>query len=80
MTSTEQPLRVLSIWTVYDHPKDYNDAFVARKFLNDKPTDDILLAPTLEELRKAVQKAADYELLRMERSECDDPFIVESWL
>lgn len=76
----KQPTRVLPIWTIYKNPKDYPDAYVARKFLNDKPTLEIIIAPDLAELRRAVQKKSDYELVRISRAACDDSVIVETWL
>lgn len=78
--TNNQPKQILLVWTIYDHPKDYNDSFVARKFLNDKATTDILVAPTLEELRKVIQKVTTYKLIRIKRNKLDDPFFVESWI
>lgn len=73
-------MKIASIWTIYKHPKDYPESFVARQFLLDKATDNILIAPTLAGIRQAIQNIADYELIRIERAECDDSVIVESWL
>jgi hypothetical protein len=67
----------LPMWTIYDHPRDFPHCWVARLFIWDKPTEDILTAPTLEALQ-----AHFYELglYRMERQEGDDAKIVEIWI
>lgn len=66
----------LLIWTVYDHPKDDPDSFIARAFLLDMPLTWYLRADTLDGLRAQLP----HGLLRLERSAGDDPVIVESWL
>jgi hypothetical protein len=70
----------LVIWTIYEKPADYPDSFVARKFIADLPTSQMIIASTLERVRKAVQQMTDYDLVRVERSENDAPHIVECWL
>lgn len=41
----------LSMWVIYDHPKDFPDHFVARQWMiPDHPTSQIRLSPTLEPL------------------------------
>ena len=67
----------LSIWTIYDHPKDLPDFFVARRFEIDKPTEDVIVASYLDTLR---ERMVDKGLTRIYRSEDDDPVIVETWL
>ncbi len=45
----------LMIWTVYDHPTDWPDWFVARRFEvaagECRPTEDVVMTRTLDELR-----------------------------
>ena len=47
----------LAMWTVYDHPKDYPDHFIARKWLvgskraEPEATDEVIARPTLHEVR-----------------------------
>jgi hypothetical protein len=71
----------LNVWTVYDHPRDIPDKFVARRFETGKQgaiaTDDILVTADLEELREVFERVGLY---RMNRQERDDPKIVETWL
>jgi hypothetical protein len=67
----------LSIWTIYDHPTDYPDCFVARRFVYDKPTNDIVTSNNLEYLRAIMIKSG---LICFLRSPDDDPIIIESWL
>jgi hypothetical protein len=65
------------LWTIYDRPSDYPDSFVARKFIVDRPTDEVIVRDTLAEVREAIGSRA---LVRIERSPSDDPKIVEVWL
>jgi hypothetical protein len=70
----------LSMWTVYDRPPDYPDAFVARRFeigTEPVPTDDVILASELEQLRRAFRRAG---LTLISRSDGDEQQIVETWL
>lgn len=75
-------MAALAMWTVYDHPTDYPEKYVARRFEVDrsgpKPTDSIIIAPDLDSLRAIL--ALDLHLVCLARSEEDDPKIVETWL
>jgi len=68
--------RELEIWTLYDHPRDYPNSYVARKFLNDKPTSEFMVSPSLASLRKYFDQKG---LLCLNRDPNDDPVIVETW-
>ena len=73
------------MWTVYDHPTDYPDCFVARKFLITSgggawATNEIVTATTLAAIRKAVQAVMPHVVDCFPRDESDDPKIVECWL
>lgn len=73
---------MLVIWTIYDHPLDYPDHYVARKWLigrkYDEPeaTDEILLDTDLEALRKKLPPW----LYCMPKQEGDDSIVIECWL
>lgn len=70
----------LPMWTVYDHPTDYPNEFVARKSIVTNVvymTDELLRQDDLEELRKDL---AGRGLICMQRSPEDDAKIVEVWL
>ena len=71
----------LSIWTVYDHPRDYPDSWVARRSAISRTvgvviTADMFTADTLDELRALLPPG----LYRLPRYPQDDPKIVEVWL
>lgn len=72
--------RFLEIWTVYEHPRDYPDKYVARKSLATHPeptrTDDMFTADSLNEVRALLPPG----LYCFHRSPEDDPAIVEIWL
>jgi hypothetical protein len=69
----------LQMWTVYEKPKDYPDAFVARLHLVGKkasgPTDQAFFGPSLENVRAQLPEG----LVRMPRMPEDEPQIVEVW-
>jgi len=66
----------VELWVVYKHPKDYPDKFVARKWILDKPTSEVVIGNTIEEVRIAIPKG----LTRFLPDVTDDPVIVEIWL
>jgi hypothetical protein len=72
----------LSIWTVYDHPRDYPDRYVARQFIvtagEAEPTLNVIMATDLETLRATLLN--ELHMHRIPRSERDDPVIVETWI
>jgi len=67
----------LGIWTVYARPRDYPAQFVARLFYLDQPSDQVLLADTLAEIR---EQLAAWGLMCLPRQPGDEPHIVEVWL
>ena len=74
---------MLEIWTIYDHPSDFPDSFVARKFVLDQPTGEIMIAATLPDLRKIIQNLSDNPAIqinslttRIQKWPDDDPKIV----
>lgn len=67
---------MLELWTVYDNPIDLPGRFVARKWLLDQPTSEVLQDKTLEGLRGKLPRG----LTRLERSPQDEPKIVETWI
>jgi len=67
---------MLELWTIYDSPVDLPGRFVARKWLLDNPTSELLQDKTLDGLREKLPQG----LIRMERSPQDDPKIIEIWI
>ena len=66
----------LVIWVIYDHPMDYPDKVVARKWIKDKPTDELIISDTLDGIRHQIPKG----LFCISRDFYDDPSIIETWL
>jgi hypothetical protein len=66
----------LPIWVIYDSPIDLPGRFVARKWLLDGPTPELLQGKTLDELRVKLPPG----LHRLPRDPNDDAKIVESWI
>lgn len=71
----------LGIWTVYDHPVDMPDYYVARLFevtaAGPVVTDQVLRAKDLAEIRVELMERG---LTRLERFEQDEAHIIEVWL
>ena len=71
----------LSMWTVYDHPADFKDHFVARRHETSSAisvaTSDIIISKDLDVLREAMLFCG---LICMTRDPNDDPNIVEVWM
>lgn len=64
------------IITVYDHPSDFPEGFVARLWSDCKPTNYYTLAQTLEGVRETLPGG----MVRFERSPEDDACIAEVWI
>lgn len=67
----------LQIWTIYDHPKDMPDKFVARLWEGVTPTDQTIVADDLDTIRRRLRNKG---YTRLPRQEADDAKIVETWL
>lgn len=71
----------LEMWTVYDHPRDFPEYFVARKFLVEgrqaRPTAQVVACGQLAPLREWL---AERGLVPLARNDGDDSVIVESWV
>jgi len=74
--SEAERVPMLELWTIYDHPRDFPGAFVARLWLMDQPTDRVLISSTLDGVRALLPPG----LMRLVRDLDDDPCVVESWL
>lgn len=70
----KEPLR---IWSVTKHPSDCPDGYVARLFLNDKPTQTFVMSTSYEVIEGHM---LDLHLHRLERMPDDESHIMEVWL
>ena len=72
---------VLTMWTVYEKPKDYPIGWIARMFevtgAGPKPTNHVIKCAELEPVRMKLARAG---LIRFPRQDGDEPQIVETWL
>jgi hypothetical protein len=70
----------LTIWTIYDRPKDHPHGFIARRFEVGRGTStatDHTLAGDLDDIREILAQAG---LTNIRRQDGDEPQIVESWI
>lgn len=67
----------LVIWTVYDHPTDFPDEYVARKFIGAEATVEVMVCAALEPIRIEL---ANRGFVCLQRADGDDAKIIETWL
>lgn len=65
------------LWTIYKHPKDYPDSYVARKFVGETATNEVIVSKRLEVLQDEFEALG---LFKLARAEGDDSKIVEIWM
>lgn len=71
----------LVMWTVYDKPADYRQGFVARRYeIRADGQAHAMLDAHYGPSLAAVRAKLPGGLVRIERSDTDDPVIVETWL
>ena len=72
---------LLVTWTIYDHPTDFPDCYVALKWLVKKSgavlTGEALASADISDLRRELYRRG---LIRVLRHPKADPNIVETWL
>lgn len=78
MSANERVL--LTTYTIYDHPKDFPNDFVVRRFDNGKPTGAAFTCDTLWQARDLINALTGGQSVCLARDETDDPVIVETWL
>lgn len=66
----------LPMWVIYFNPSDYPDKYIARKWIFDNPTNEILIADSITAIRNMLPRG----LYRIPSSTYDDPVIVETWI
>jgi hypothetical protein len=75
----------LSIFTVYENPRDYPGSFVVRRFEVSADSSvqhaalPLVVTDTLDEARAAIRRAHPVAVC-MARNDGDEPQIVESWI
>ena len=70
----------LTIWTIYDRPKDHPHGHIARRFEVGRGTSTATahtLAGDLDDIREILAQAGFTNILRQDG---DEPQIVESWI
>jgi hypothetical protein len=73
----------LSMWTVYDHPTDWPNAYIARQYrILDSgayvATENVIIAQDLDIIRRAMIE--EFGLTCLTRNEGDDVKIIETWV
>jgi hypothetical protein len=70
----------LDVWTVYKHPVDYPDKYVARRFVvnpgSARATREMFVEDTLDQIRALIPA----EYICLPRDSRDEPHIVETWI
>jgi hypothetical protein len=67
------------LWVIYDHPIDFPDYYIARKWDYQKniPTDEIMKSTSLKWMQDHFSKMG---FCRIPRDNSDDLKIIESWI
>lgn len=77
------PSDVLSVWAVYEKPKDYPCNWVARRHEVrggvSTPTLDVIVSLSLADVRGCLL-AEEPGLVCLQRHPDDDPVIIETWI
>lgn len=71
-----------NIWTLYDHPTDFPDCFVARRFsgMTGKASDQIITGESPGQVLEKIQAIDPNACQWMPRADGDDPVIIGCWL
>lgn len=75
--------RPLTLYTVYDHPADYPQSVVVRRWFltgdvaSPEPGSPYLIGPSIDRIRMTLESEGLY---RIPRDPADDPVIAEVWL
>jgi len=71
-----------NIWTLYDHPADFPDSYVARRFsgMTGKATDQTIIGETPGEILVKIQAVDPNACMFIPRSPNDDPVIMGTWI
>jgi hypothetical protein len=66
-------------WVIYEHPEDYPDKYVARRFVDGEPTDTCIVNDSVWFIRVVI--AHNYPgFFRVSPSVNDPPWVYEVWL
>lgn len=66
----------VEIWTVYDRPDSYPNDFVAVRWIDRKPTNGVLISPSLDDVSAALENMG-FVCLRVGE---DDTKIIQVWM
>jgi len=71
----------ITMYAIYDHPKDYPNDFVVRRWraIRGQPIADVLPTAVCKDLETA-RNLIPTGLVQIPRSPSDDPVILETWL
>lgn len=73
---------IMGMWTIYKHPDDYPNSYVARLFVvgddGIRATPSVTLSKDLEAIRRVMRD--EFHLVCLGRMQDDDPAIVEVWI
>jgi hypothetical protein len=73
--------KTVNLYVIYDHPFDYPDDFVIRRWEMQQPKEIVGLAKTLEQARAMLKSSVKGVMLtNIGRYGADDPKITEVWL
>jgi hypothetical protein len=66
----------VSMWIIFEEPPAFPNQYVARRYCSYMETGEFFVGNTLDDVRSMLPPG----LIRLERSNHDDPTVRESWL
>ena len=68
--------KFVELWAVFDRPNEHPESYVARRFLNNTPTEDFIVSPKLEGVEQAL---VDKGLVQV-KFDAENPKISQLWI
>lgn len=70
----------LNLYVIYDHPSDYPDCFVIRRWELDEPKEIVAFTNKIEVARQLLKDTVGAGLVNLGKYNTDDPAIAEVWV
>lgn len=69
----------MEIWIICAYPEAFPNSFMARKYFDNKPANDLIVSNSLKNLRAMMHKITEQELICLENTTHPKSEIIEAW-
>jgi len=80
----DEEVILLTMWVIYEHPRDFPDSYVARRWSVGRKGKESFYRPEMQSIAAkkltTLYRKLPAGLIRLERDPHDDPVILEVWL